>query len=286
MMKKTITTLISGMLMLSANAHDRFANVEVKTTKLSDSVYILQGAGGNIGLSAGTDGVLMIDDQFEPIAPQIRDAIKAISDSDIRYLINTHYHGDHTGGNAWFKENEDVTIFAHDNVRIRLLGDQKIRPTGLPVVTYDQGVKFHFNGDVIHVRHVPQSHTDGDSYVYFEQQNIIHAGDMLFKNWFPYIDLDGGGSVSGYIETVRSMIAIVDDNTKIIAGHGGATANRDDLKNTLAMLIATAQEVKAMKDAGKTIEQAVDEGIDEKWADWSWYFITTEKWIRTLYNGQ
>lgn len=277
---------MAALMMGSVYAHDRFANVEIKTTKLSDSVYVLQGSGGNIGISAGPDGVLMIDDQYEPLAPRLRDAIKAISDSEIRYMVNTHYHGDHTGGNAWFKENEDVTIFAHDNVRNRLVANQKLRPAGLPVVTYEQGVKFHFNGDIIHVVHVPKSHTDGDSYVYFENQNIIHTGDMLFKNWFPYIDLDGGGTVKGYIQTVADLIAVSNDKTQIIPGHGGKTATKQDLKSTLDMLKSTAKEVKAMKDDGLTIEQAVAKGIDEKWASWSWYFITTEKWIRTLYDGQ
>lgn len=284
-MKKTLIAMLTGLMFGQAAAHDRFENVEIKASKLSDSVHMLTGAGGNIGISAGDDGVLVIDDQFEELGPKIRDAIRAISDSDIRYLINTHYHGDHTGSNAWFKDNEDVTIFAHDNVRMRLISDNKVSGSALPVVTYEQGVKFHFNGDVIHVIHTPASHTDGDSFVWFEQQNVIHAGDMLFKDWFPYIDLDGGGTVEGYMGTLQAMIDASNEATQIIPGHG-PLASRQDLKNSLNMIKATAQEIKARKDAGMSIEEVVAEGLDSEWASWSWNFINTERWIKTLYNGQ
>lgn len=284
-MKKTVLALLAGFVTAQTVAHDRFENVEIKSAKLSESVHMLTGAGGNIGVSAGADGVLVIDDQFEELGPKIRDAIKAISDSKIRYLINTHYHGDHTGSNAWFKDNEDVTIFAHDNVRMRLISDEKVSGSALPVVTYEQGVKFHFNGDTIHVKHVPASHTDGDSFVWFEKQNIIHAGDMLFKNWFPYIDLDGGGTVQGYMNTLQAMIDAADENTQIIPGHG-SLATRQDLQNSLHMLQVTAKEIKARKEAGMTMEEAVAKGLDSKWDSWSWNFIPTERWIKTLYRGQ
>ncbi len=282
-MKKLLASL-AMLCATAANAHDRFANVEVTTTKLTDSVYMLKGAGGNIGVSVGEDGVLMIDDQFEPLAPKITEAIRAISDNDIRFLINTHYHGDHVGGNAWFAKTEGTTIFAHDNVRMRLVDGDKEK-AALPVVTYEQGVKFHFNGDTIHVRHTPSSHTDGDSYIWFEQQNIIHAGDLLFNYMFPYIDLNGGGTVPGFINTIEAMIAATDDNTRIIAGHG-ELANKADLINYLDMLKATAAVVKQMKDDGLSLQQAVAKGLDAKWDSWSWNFIDEKKWISTLYDGQ
>lgn len=283
-MKRTLLALCTSLLCCHAQAHDRFENVEIKASQLSDSVHMLSGAGGNIGLSAGEDGVLVIDDQFEELGPRIRDAIKGISDSEIRYLINTHYHGDHTGGNAWFKENEDVTIFAHDNVRMRLISDEKVEATALPVVTYEQGVKFHFNDDVIHVIHTPASHTDGDSFVWFENNNIIHAGDMLFKDWFPYIDLDGGGTVQGYMNTLQAIIDKANDKTRIIPGHG-TLATRQDLQNSLNMIKATAQEIKSRKESGMSLEDAIAKGLDSEWDSWSWRFITTERWITTLYNG-
>ncbi|MBE1302260.1 MAG: MBL fold metallo-hydrolase [Alteromonadaceae bacterium] len=282
-MKRVLATL-SILLAMGAHAHDRFAAVEVKTEKASDSVYMLVGAGGNIGVSAGEDGVLMVDDQFEPLAPKIKEAINALSDKNIRFLVNTHYHGDHTGGNAWFAKTEGTTIFAHDNVRVRLQnGDNEA--AALPVVTYEQGVKFHFNGDTIHVIHTPSSHTDGDSFVWFETQNIIHAGDLLFNYMFPYIDLNGGGTVPGFITSIEAMIDAANDTTKIIPGHG-KMASKADLQNYLAMLKETAAAVKAMKDAGKSLEEAVSTGLDSKWESWSWNFINEEKWISTLYNGQ
>lgn len=283
--KLCITGFVGLLSTNSALAHDRFADVEVFASQIAETVHMLSGAGGNVGVSVGTDGVLIIDDQYGPMAPKLRDAIKKLSDSKIRYLINTHYHGDHTGGNAYFKENEDVTIFAHDNVRVRLINDEKVTPQALPMVTYEQGIKFHFNGDTVHVIHTPASHTDGDSFVHFETQNVIHTGDMLFRNWFPYIDLDGGGSVAGYRATLETLIATADHETRIIPGHGDL-ANKQDLENSLKMLKATAKTVKAMKDAGKTLEEALEAGIGSEWDSWSWRFITTERWITTLYNGQ
>lgn len=284
-MKKTIIALTFGALVNGAQAHDRFADVEVHASQISESVHMLTGAGGNVGVSVGKDGVLIIDDQFETLAPKLRDAIKKLSDSKIRYLINTHYHGDHTGGNAWFKENEDVTIFAHDNVRLRLIDNEKVTPPALPVVTYEQGVKFHFNGDVVHVIHTPASHTDGDSFVHFEKQNVIHTGDMLFRNWFPYIDLDGGGTVEGYIKTLETLIAASDDDTRIIPGHG-ELASKKDLENSLNMLKATAKVIKDRKAAGKSLEESIEAGLDSQWDSWSWRFIDTKRWITTLYKGQ
>lgn len=289
-MKKTAIPHALGISMfvlsgLTVQAHDRFANVEVYASQIAESVHMLSGAGGNVGVSVGPDGVLIIDDQYGPMAPKLREAIKKLSDSKIRYLVNTHYHGDHTGGNAYFKENEDVTIFAHDNVRVRLINDEKATAPALPMVTYEQGIKFHFNGDTVHVIHTPASHTDGDSFVHFENQNVIHTGDMLFRNWFPYIDLEGGGSVAGYTATLEQLIAAADEETKIIPGHGDL-ANKQDLENSLHMLKTTAKIVKDLKDAGKTVEEAVEAGLGSEWDSWSWRFITTERWIKTLYNGQ
>lgn len=289
-MKKSLIALFMAVSSYSVQAHDRFADVEVYASQLSESVHMLSGAGGNVGVSVGPDGVLVVDDQYGEMAPKLRDAINKISEAEdaapkIRYLINTHYHGDHTGGNAWFKESEDVTIFAHDNVRIRLMNDEKVSAPALPVVTYDEGIKFHLNGDIVNVIHTPASHTDGDSFVHFEKQNIIHTGDMLFRDWFPYIDLDGGGTVRGYIGTLETLIAASDDDTKIIPGHG-ELASKADLENSLEMLKATAKVVKDMKDAGKTLEEVLETGLDSKWDSWSWRFITTERWITTLYKGQ
>lgn len=283
-MKKTICSL-AMMLALPALAHDGFDDVQVKSQAVSDSVYMLTGMGGNIGISVGDDGVLIIDDQFEPLATKISEAIKAITDNKIKYVVNTHYHGDHTGANAWFKKVEDATVFAHDNVRTRLQQDKEFDPAGWPVVTYEHGVKFHFNDDVIHVRHRPNSHTDGDSFVIFEKQNVIHAGDLLFNKLFPYIDLDAGGSIDGYMASLQAVIDASNENTKIIAGHG-EMANKADLAINLNMIKTTAKLVAEMKAKGMTVEECVAEGLGEEWDSWSWSFINTERWIKTLYKGQ
>lgn len=278
--------IIACGVLLSTNlfAHDRFANVEIETHKLTDTVYMLKGAGGNIGLSIGADGALMVDDQFEPIAPKISEAINKIAENKVKYLINTHYHGDHVSSNAWFKKMDDATIFAHDNVRERLSNDEKSTADSLPVVTYEQGIKFHFNDDTIHVIHRPNSHTDGDSFIYFEKQNVIHTGDLMFNKWFPYIDLDSGGTIEGYIESTQAMHDMADENTKVIPGHG-PVASKKDLANTLNMLKTTLEEVLEMKKQGLSAEQAVAKGLSEKWGPWSWNFINEERWIRTLYKG-
>lgn len=280
------TLLLSMMflnsLVLSTQAQDRFANVKMTSQKLDGSVYMMQGSGGNIGVSAGEDGILIVDDQYAPLAERIADALKAINPGDIKYVINTHYHGDHTGSNSWLKENRGSTVFAHDNVRIRLADKEDADQASLPVVTYAQGVKFHFNGETIHVVHLEQGHTDGDSVVWFENANVMHTGDLFFKDWFPYIDLGAGGSVQGYIQSVEQILGMIKDDTKIIPGHG-SVANKQELQKFVDMIKETSAFVLAEKAKGKSVEQVIEAGLDEKWKSWSWRFITEERWIKTLY---
>lgn len=280
------TLLLSMMflnsLVFSTQAQDRFANVKMTSQKLDGSVYMMQGSGGNIGVSAGDDGILIVDDQYAPLAERIADALKAINPGDIKYVINTHYHGDHTGSNSWLKENRGSTVFAHDNVRIRLADKEDADQASLPVVTYAQGVKFHFNGETIHVVHLEQGHTDGDSVVWFENANVMHTGDLFFKDWFPYIDLGAGGSVQGYIQSVEQILGMIKDDTKIIPGHG-SVANKQELQKFVDMIKETSAFVLAEKAKGKSVEQVIEAGLDEKWKSWSWRFITEERWIKTLY---
>jgi glyoxylase-like metal-dependent hydrolase (beta-lactamase superfamily II) len=228
---------------------------------------------------------LIIDDQYAPLAEKIATAIGDISNKQIKYIVNTHYHGDHTGSNAYFTEVKGSTIFAHDNVRKRLAGKEKHTDSELPVVTYQQGVTFHFNGDTIKVMHMPAGHTDSDSVIWFEEANVLHPGDLFFNGRFPYIDLDGGGTVAGYINNVTTLIGMLKDDTKIIPGHGNL-GTKADFQETLDMLVDTAAMVSSMKSKGMSVEELVKQGLGEKYKAWAWNFITEERWIKTLYKGQ
>nr|WP_282765078.1 MBL fold metallo-hydrolase [Alteromonas macleodii] len=266
-----------------ANAQDRFADVEVKATAIKGSVHMLTGAGGNIGVSAGEDGVLIIDDQFAPLAEKIAAQLGELGSDKPKYVINTHYHGDHTGSNAFFHSHKGATILAHENVRVRLANDEKIKPEALPTITYEDGIKIYFNGETLHVMHLAVGHTDGDSVVWFEQPNVMHTGDLFFNGRFPYIDQGAGGNVEGYMDSVKQLLAKIDDETVIIPGHGDISS-KQEYSAFLAMISETFNYVKALKQEGKTLDEVKAMGLDEKWADWGWNFISEEKWITTLYT--
>ena len=244
---------------------------------------MLTGAGGNIGVSAGEDGVLIIDDQFAPLAEKIASQLGELGSDKPKYVINTHYHGDHTGSNAFFHSHKGATILAHENVRVRLANDEKIKPEALPTITYEDGIKIYFNGETLHVMHLAVGHTDGDSVVWFEQPNVMHTGDLFFNGRFPYIDQGAGGNVEGYMDSVKQLLAKIDDETVIIPGHGDIS-NKQEYSAFLAMISETFSYVKALKQDGKTLDEVKAMGLDDKWADWSWNFINEEKWITTLYT--
>ena len=267
----------------TAIAQDRFADVEVKATAIKGSVHMLTGAGGNIGVSAGEDGVLIIDDQFAPLAEKIAAQLGQLGSDKPKYVINTHYHGDHTGSNAFFHSHKGATILAHENVRVRLADDEKVKPEALPTITYEDGIKIYFNGETLHVMHLAVGHTDGDSVVWFEQPNVMHTGDLFFNGRFPYIDQGAGGNVEGYMDSVKQLLAKIDDETVIIPGHGDIS-NKQEYSAFLAMISETFNYVKALKQDGKTLDEVKAMGLDEKWADWGWNFISEEKWITTLYK--
>jgi glyoxylase-like metal-dependent hydrolase (beta-lactamase superfamily II) len=286
MKKVLLVSLISASLTLAAAtsfAQDRFADVEVKSLAVSGSVHMLVGAGGNIGVSAGDDGVLMIDDQYAPLAEKISAAISEITSQPKRFVINTHYHGDHVGSNAFFAQNKGVTIFAHENVRIRLASGEDVNPAMLPVVTYEDGIKFHMNNETIHVFHLADGHTDGDSAIWFEEPDVLHTGDLFFKDMFPYIDLGAGGSVAGYIQSVETLLSKIDDDTKVIPGHG-ALADKADLQRFVDMIQETYAYVQSKKAEGLSEQAVLDMGLEEKWNSWAWQFINEERWIKTLYQ--
>jgi cyclase len=279
-----VTAITAFFSSSSAISQDRWADAKITSQPVSGSVHMLEGMGGNIGVSAGPEGILIIDDQYAPLAEKIATAIGDISKQPIKYIVNTHYHGDHTGSNAYFAEVKGSTIFAHDNVRKRLADKEEHTHAELPIVTYQQGITFHFNGDTINVMYMPAGHTDSDSVVWFEEANVLHPGDLFFEGRFPYIDLDGGGTVTGYINNVTKLIGMLKDDTKIIPGHG-KLATKADYQKALDMLVDTAAMVKSMKAEGISLDDAVKQGLGEKYTAWAWNFITEEKWISTLYKG-
>ena len=276
-------SLVSTTFIPAAFSQDRFEKVEIEATALKGSVHMLTGMGGNIGVSAGDDGILIIDDQFAPLAEKIAAALGELGSDKPKYVINTHYHGDHTGSNAFFHSHKGATILAHDNVRFRLANDEKVSPDALPAITYENGIKLHFNGETIHIMHLESGHTDGDSIVWFEQPDVMHTGDLFFNGVFPFIDLKSGGSVKGYIESVKQVMAKIDDDTVLIPGHG-ALSNKAEYTTFLAMIEETFAFVKAQKAQGKSLEAITEAGLDSQWDKWAWSFISEPKWIATLYE--
>jgi cyclase len=257
--------LIAGLALAAltrpATAQD-FSKAEITTQKLSDTLYMLTGAGGNIGLSVGPDAVFVIDDQYAPMVPKIKAAIAKITPRPVQWLLNTHFHSDHTGGNEALG-GEGALIVAHDNVRRRLSADQLISFAGtantqkaspkvaLPVVTVAGEISFHINGDEVNAFHVPRAHTDGDLIVHFRKGNVVHMGDVYFNGMYPFIDGGSGGSAEGCIAGYDRVLSLADDSTKIIPGHG-PLGSKADLLATRAMMVTMLQRVKDLRRAGKT----------------------------------
>ena len=270
-----------------AQAQNDYADVTITVSHIGGNVYMLKGAGGNIGVSVGDDGVLMIDDQFAPLSEKIRAAINSIDGKTLRFLLNTHWHGDHVGGNEIF--GNEATIIAHDNVRTRLSTEQTLfgdivsaRPKqAWPVITFSSSLSIHFNGEEISVRHYPGGHTDGDAVIFFAQSNVIHMGDLFFNGMFPFVDLEHGGNALRFLANVTEIIESIDSTAKIIPGHG-PSADINDLREFHRMLTETIGYVKNELNSGKSMEQIQKSGLPEEWSDWSWAFITTEKWIATI----
>jgi glyoxylase-like metal-dependent hydrolase (beta-lactamase superfamily II) len=253
-------------------------DAQITVQPVAGDVYMLEGPGGNIGILATDKGLLLVDDKFSPLAKKIENAMRGIEDKPLRYVINTHYHGDHTGSNAFFAQ--QAPIFAHENVRNRLsMGTDN--PDNLPVVTYQDGIKIYLDNEEVTLSHVPAGHTDGDTFVYFKKANVLHTGDLFFEVGFPYIDLKSGGSVKGYLASVRAMLKSIPDNVVIIPGHGKIT-NKPSLKNFAAMIeFSIARVSKAISD-GKSDDEIIAAGIGEQYKSLSWAFITEEKWLTTL----
>lgn len=286
-----IKNLILFFGLIGINSFSQQSEIKIETTKLSDQIYMLKGRGGNIGLFIGKEAVFMIDDQFAPLTPKILMAIKKITPESVSYLVNTHWHGDHTGGNLNMHK-EGALILAHKNVRKRMSVAQIIRgkfrsaspKEALPVITFTDDMMMHLNNDDILISHIHHAHTDGDALVYFTKNNVLHTGDAYFQGKFPYIDLDSGGSIKGYVEGIGKMIALIDDNTKVLPGHGNVSS-RTELIDYHKMLVALQARIQQEIEEGKTLEQV--KSNKEITKDYSHYsgWITEEKIRETIYKS-
>ena len=290
-----LSIILSVSLLVSVvMADDSFDNIEIQTIKAADGIYMLTGKGGNIGLSTGADGVFLIDDQFAPLTDRIQAAITQVSDKPVKFVLNTHWHPDHTGGNENLGSSGTV-IIAHDNVRKRLSVDSFIEmfnmqspamaPAGLPVITFGDAVTFHLNGDEILVRHVMNAHTDGDAIVHFKQANVIHAGDTYFSGMYPFIDGNSGGSNDGYIQAIDQVLALADDKTVIIPGHG-PISNKQELTAWRDMLKTIIEHIRTKVGESASLEQVQasmpTRTFDEKYGGG---FINNETFVKMLYQN-
>ncbi|WP_371280766.1 MBL fold metallo-hydrolase [Dokdonella sp.] len=291
--RSTLAALVA--ISTTCNAEEK-AELSFSSTEVAPGLYMLMGVGGftggNIGLSIGDDGVVMIDDSMPPMLDIMKTAIASVTDKPVDFLINTHVHGDHTGNNATLAS-DGAHIVAHENLRRHLVqhgvqtadGMKPAPKAALPVITFSREMDFYLNGQDAHLFHVAHAHTDGDSVIQFRGANVIHTGDVLFNGLFPFIDLDSGGSVEGYLAAQKQILALVDDKTRIIPGHG-PLAGKADLKASVDMLEDSIALIKAQIKAGKSEDEVVAMNPLAKYHDkWNWGFITTEKMTRQLYAG-
>ena len=268
--------------------------VTIKTQQLSDGLYVLFGQGGNIGLSVGDDGVYMIDDQYAPLTDKINHAIDAITEQPVKFVINTHWHGDHTGGNENFGK-AGATIIAHDNVRKRMSSDQVMEffdrevpaspEAALPVITFDNEFSLHLNDDNMRVYHVANAHTDGDAIIYFAKDNVLHMGDTYFNIGYPFIDTDSGGTIDGYIAALEKGLALSNDKTQIIPGHG-PMATKKEMAEYVAMLKELRQNVAELKNEGKSLDDVIVAKPSAKFdAESGQAFIKPDQIVTFIYNS-
>lgn len=291
-----ISALFACTLTTPALAQQDFSKVEIKAEQLAPGVAVLFGAGGNIGVSYGEDGTVLIDDQYAPLTAKIQAAIAALGATPVKFLVNTHWHGDHSGGNENLG-NAGAIIMAHDNVRVRLAagavsgaGTPSARTipaapaAALPVITYAEGLKLHLNGEEVRVIHMPAAHTDGDSIIHWTKSNVIHMGDLfMLQISFPYVDTDSGGNVRGFVAAADKVLAIANDQTKIIPGHG-AIATKGDLQNHRNMIAAVIAKVEAGIKAGQSLEQIKASKPTEGFGVNPKGFISADRFVETVYR--
>jgi len=284
--------LVNGPAVPARAQEPDWSKIETRVEKVAGSVYMLYGvggfAGGNIGVSVGDDGVVLVDDQFEPLAPKIEAALAGITTKPVRFVLNTHFHGDHTHGNKVFGRR--AILLAHDNVRKRMAQDDrfddkpgtKAPPHALPLVTFDRQLTVHLNGEEVRGLHFPAGHTDGDTVVYFTRSNVVHLGDDYFNGMFPFVDLEGGGTVKGYVAAVEKVLEGLSADVKIIPGHG-PLAGKVDFQAYLAMLKETTGIVERGLQQGKTADQLKKDKVLAAYdAKWGGGFVKTDNWIETI----
>jgi glyoxylase-like metal-dependent hydrolase (beta-lactamase superfamily II) len=290
-MRQSLLALLALALAGFASAQDQdLSKVEIKVTKVAGTVSLLQGAGGNIAVSAGDDGIVMVDTEFAPLNSKIKAALAGLSPKPLRFIVDTHWHFDHTDGNLLFQA--DAPILAHDNLRKRLgsggsIIGRKVDPApkgALPILTYSDTVTIHLNGEDIVVLHNPHAHTDGDSIVYFTQSNVLHLGDEFVTYGFPFVDLDDGGSVVGMTAALKEVASRFPKDVKVIPGHG-PVSTLDDVRNLVKMMEETTAIVRGEKAKGKTLAQVQQaKALDAYDKKWSGDFIKADKWIELVYN--
>lgn len=300
-MRPRLSSLLPGLWILAfvalapgAFAQQNFDNVQIEVIDVADNVYMLVGSGGNIGVSAGDDGVFIIDDQYAPLTDKIKAAIATKSDQPIRFVVNTHWHGDHTGGNENMGEAGAVLV-AHENVRKRMSVDQFLEafgntvpaspPGALPVITFTDAITFHWNGDDLYVFHVEPAHTDGDAIIHFKEANAFHMGDTYFNGFYPFIDVSSGGAIDGMVAAADRVLALADDATKIIPGHG-PLSNKAELQAYRDMLATARDRIHALISEGKSQEEVVaakpTSDLDAEWGDG---FMQPDQWVGLVYQS-
>ncbi|MEM7372592.1 MAG: MBL fold metallo-hydrolase [Bacteroidota bacterium] len=283
--------LLTSLVLSESLQGQDFSKVVIEPIQLTDHIYYLKGRGGNIGVLTGPEGVVMIDNQFAPLADKIEAAIKTLSDAPIRYVINTHFHGDHSGGNEAFSKKGGI-LLAHENVRARLSTDQyqaffdrktPAKPkTSWPVITFGEGLRLHLNGETIDIIHHSSAHTDGDALVYFRTSNVLHAGDVFVTYGFPFIDASSGGSIEGFIAYLDFMIDLIDDETKVIPGHGDLS-NRQDVIAFRDRLKHLYTQVMIRKRMGQSMDKILAAGITEPFEEeWGKGFIKGRDFLMLL----
>lgn len=291
-MKCTLKIALLQIILLPVVAFSQNKK-DIITHQVTEKIYMLEGRGGNIGLCIGEDGVFMIDSKFKDLSPAIKKAIRSITDKPVKFLINTHLHGDHTGGNANFAKDE-VVVVAHDNVRKRMLLPQSVKGNkkdplpskALPVVTFSENINFYFNDEDIHIFHVNNAHTDGDALVYFKTSNVLHMGDTYFRGKYPYIDVNSGGSIEGYLNALKAGAAIANDTTKIIPGHNEVSTKKE-LHAYIEKIEIIVERVKVAINRGKTESEIIDDAslsqeYDQSMGD---RFIKPEFFRRSVYKS-
>jgi glyoxylase-like metal-dependent hydrolase (beta-lactamase superfamily II) len=283
---------LAGLAAPPIHAQD-FDDVQIETVQVGPGVYMLTGSGGNLAVSVGQDGVFLVDDQYAPLTEKILAAIRSISDEPVRFVINTHWHGDHVGGNENIGQ-AGALILAHDNVRKRMSVEQFMEAfdrtvpaapeAALPVVTFSEAVTFHINGGELHAFHVDSAHTDGDAMIHFRDVNVIHMGDVYFNGLYPFVDFSAGGSIDGIIAATKKVLEIVDDDTRIIPGHG-PLSNKVELEAYLDMLVGVRDAIRERIAMGLDRDAVIAAEPTARWDEaWGAGWLTPEQFVGIVYS--